>query len=269
MDEQASKIREIIIRDIFIALLVTIIGGVIVAYLAGEGRFATPTPEATPPSSLVPVPTEKPTTAPAPTEKATISLFQNRVSSSLCDDFDNTTLNSGWHWIDLKGDSSYSLTDNPGFLRITVYGRGHDLYQNLNAPRMLQDVEGNFTVATRVTINPQYNYQAAGLLYWQDQNNYVRLERTLVKGIDLLFRIRGVYNAVEIPFFVSTTFLKFEMSGLTLQGFYSEDGYNWSSVEAVQVPSSNNGQIGIDVVNEWQDNPISADFDYFKFDQCQ
>jgi regulation of enolase protein 1 (concanavalin A-like superfamily) len=149
-----------------------------------------------------------------------------------------------------------------------VYGRDHDLYQNLNAPRMLQYVKGDFTVTTKVTINPQQNYQAAGLLYWQDENNYVRLERTLVKGIDLLYKIQGEYNAVEISFSASTTFLKFELSNQTLQGFYSEDGYNWSIVEAVQVPPCNNGQVGIDVVNEWQDNSITADFDFFMFSQC-
>lgn len=204
-------------------------------------------------------PTEKPITAPVP----------NQASSSTCDNFDNTALNAGWVWIDPKGDSAYSLTDNPGVLRLTVYGRNHDLYQNLNAPRMLQHVNGDFTVTTKVTINPRRNYQAAGLLYWQDENNYVRLERTLVKGIDLLYKIQGEYKAIEIPFSASTVFLKFELSNQTIQASYSDDSYNWSNAGTLQLLSTGNAQLGIDVVNEWQDDPISADFDYFKFSQCQ
>ena len=40
MSNQASTIRDVIIRDIIIALLVAILAGVIVAIIAGEGRFA-------------------------------------------------------------------------------------------------------------------------------------------------------------------------------------------------------------------------------------
>lgn len=262
MDDQGPRSRETFVSDIAIFLLIVIIAGGL-AYLVGIRRLVFPTPVqptfSSPYSTSTVTPTREMPTAVPP--------FRNN-SSSACDHFDNAVLNPGWEWIDPKGDSYFSLTDNPGFLRITVSGPDHDLYLNLNAPRLLQSVAGDFTVTTRVTIDPQYNYQAAGLLYWQDAENYARLERTLVSGIDLLYRIEGIYDAVEIPFFASTTLLKFEMSGQTLQGFYSQDGDDWSSVEAVQMPASMHAQIGIDVVNEWQDNSITADFDYFKFGHC-
>lgn len=209
------------------------------------------------------------TTTPIPQIRPTTIQTSKQISSSVCDNFDNSTLTSGWDWIDPNSDSIYNLTDNPGFLRITVSGSNHDLYQNLNAPRMLQEVKGDFTVVTKVTIYPLENYQAAGLLYWQDENNYVRLERTLVQGIDLLYKIQGTYSAIEIPFSISPVFLKFEFSNQNLSSFYSADGNKWNFVETLQLSPSNNDQVGIVVVNEWQENTISADFDYFMFSQCQ
>lgn len=226
-------------------------------------------------ASSTPVPPPAPSPAlkkPSPIPKKsspTPKKPETSPSSSICDNFDHTTLSSGWNWIDPKGDSAYNLTDNPGYLKITVNGRDHDLYQNLNAPRMLQNVDGNFVVTTRVTISPMKNYQGAGLLYWQDENNYVRLERTLVQGIDLLYKIQGSYRAIEIPFSLPTVLLKFKFENQNLRGFYSEDGFNWKSVETLQLPSSNNKQVGVVVINEWQDNSISAVFDYFKFGDCQ
>jgi hypothetical protein len=269
MDNRNPKFREILRHDMAIFLVIVLIAGV-VAYLEGVSRFAFQTP-ATPTFILryptTPTTTPTPLQPPAP-ELPTLAGPPRYPSSSACDEFEDAFLNAGWEWIDPKGDSYFSLTDIPGSLMITVSGPDHDLYENLNAPRLLQNVQGDFTVTTMVTIYPEYNYQAAGLLYWQDADNYVRLERTLVSGIDLLYRIRGEYKAVEISFFTSPTFLMFEMSGLTLQGFYSEDGDNWTSIEPVQVPLSSHAQIGIDVVNEWQDNSITAYFDYFKFSYC-
>jgi len=189
--------------------------------------------------------------------------------TGICDDFDDSSIQSYWNWVDPSGDSSYSLSDRPGFLRITVHGRDHDLYQNLNAPRLLRFVDGDFVATTNVSINPLVNYQGAGLLFWQDEYNYVRLERTLVRGIDLLYRIQGTYNAVEIPFSASTVYLKFEMIDQELSSFYSEDGFNWIEVDTLHILPSEKNQVGIAVVNEWQDASISADFDFFKLGECQ
>lgn len=253
------------ITGVFVALLIYGIasGGVYSLDVLGGGQVAQTEPPA------INVPHIDFTTTPIPQIKPTTTATSKQISSSVCDNFENSTFASGWDWIDPNGDSQYSLTDNPGFLRITVVGPNHDLYQNLNAPRMLQEVKGDFTVVTKVTIYPTENYQAAGLLYWQDENNYVRLERTLVQGIDLLYRIQGTYSAIEIPFSISPVFLKFEFSNQNLSSFYSADGNNWNIVETLQLSPSSNNQVGIVVVNEWQDNTIFADFDYFMFSQCQ
>ncbi|MGB9774630.1 MAG: hypothetical protein ACPL4I_11505, partial [Bacteroidota bacterium] len=91
-----------------------------------------------------------------------------------CDFFETSMLDLRWSWIDPLADSTYSLTANPGYLRLMTPDSGHDLFLNLNAPRILQPVGREFAVQTRVKIAPVPDeYQGAGLLIWQDENHYI------------------------------------------------------------------------------------------------
>jgi regulation of enolase protein 1 (concanavalin A-like superfamily) len=191
-------------------------------------------------------------------------------SSGFCDDFSAPVLNSGWHWVDPLGDSSYSLTANPGHLRLFTPDNNHDLYPyaNLNAPRVLQYINGDFVVTTKVTINPQYNYQGAGLLIWQNVNNFVRLERTLVDGVDMWFNIGGNHAGIQIPYFNQSVYLRFQRSGSSITASYSTSGLSWTTVSTVDFPSVSTLQVGLSLTNQWQNNPIWADFDYFGLGSC-
>ncbi len=199
-----------------------------------------------------------------------ISSASATATNGFCDNFDDSSLNGGWQWVDPLGDSSYSLTDNPGHLRISTSNGGHDLYANTNAPRLLQPVHGDFTVVTKVTISPAFNYQGAGLLIWQDENNYVRLERTLVSGIDFLYKMGGTNYSDEISFSTSdTVYLKLQRAGNDFSAWYSMDNLTWEFVQTINFPNINHQlQTGPVLINQWQDNPIYADFDFFHFDSC-
>src|SRR5829696_5893557 len=72
------------------------------------------------------------------------------ASTGFSDQFNSPSLTSGWNWVDPLGDSSYSLTANPGHLRLFTPDSGHDLYLNFDAPRMVQTVTGDFTITTKV-----------------------------------------------------------------------------------------------------------------------
>jgi hypothetical protein len=65
-----------------------------------------------------------------------------------------------------------------GFLHFTA-GPGNDLFPatNLNAPTLWRLVTADFTAETAVEFAPDESYQGAGLFAWQDQDNFVRLER--------------------------------------------------------------------------------------------
>ncbi|RPI14381.1 MAG: hypothetical protein EHM65_04670, partial [Acidobacteriales bacterium] len=105
-------------------------------------------------------------------------------------------LGPGWQWIDPQGDSRMSLDERGGFLRITVTGY-HDLWpanRTYNAPRLMREVQGDFTVETKID-GP--NRWCGGLLVWKDQNNYVRLERGIHFKNEVYFG--GANNGEFLP----------------------------------------------------------------------
>src|SRR5262249_18473845 len=77
-------------------------------------------------------------------------------------------------------------------LTIEVPGGTHDLNQaigGMKAPRVLQDVAGDFTAQVKLTAEFEPGekaadekavpFNSAGLLLWQDEKNYLRLERNI------------------------------------------------------------------------------------------
>lgn len=96
---------------------------------------------------------------------------------------------AGWGALtDPDGDCAAKVEN--GRLTFTVIGR-HDVSDDvqglMNAPRVLQEVEGDFVAFVKVggefkpagpsTWDIRRPYNGAGLFLWQDEKNYVRLER--------------------------------------------------------------------------------------------
>jgi len=181
--------------------------------------------------------------------------------------FQSSTLAPLWNWLDPLGDCDYSLTDQPGNLRVYVPGSGHDLYLNKDAPRLVQPATGDFTVQTQVTISPTHDYQGAGLLVWADTENYARLERASGSDqrVHLWYSNDSVYGwggSADVT--TTTVHLRFERSGNHFTGLYSLNGMDWTPVGTVSLQSGPTIDVGLDVIDEWQDNPIYADFAYFQ-----
>jgi regulation of enolase protein 1 (concanavalin A-like superfamily) len=93
-------------------------------------------------------------------------------------------------------DSDCKVTAEAGKVTISMSGGQHDLWPEknkmgkVNAPRILQEVEGDFVVTVKVTgsIKPQKGsmvpklasggpFQGGCLLIWQDDNNFLRFDR--------------------------------------------------------------------------------------------
>ncbi|MEZ4677330.1 MAG: DUF1349 domain-containing protein [Caldilineaceae bacterium] len=130
-------------------------------------------------------------------------------SSDSCKEAISDTFNGEvapiWVWTDPYNDATYDPSARPDYLRITA-PRGNDLYPGFNydAPRLLQPITGDFVMETRLEADPAYNYQGAGLLIWQDSDNFVRLELGYggvaggnVRGIRLDREYNGGYIAVS------------------------------------------------------------------------
>jgi regulation of enolase protein 1 (concanavalin A-like superfamily) len=193
-----------------------------------------------------------------------------RKDFAISDEFSGTVLNPAWIWVDPLMDCNYSLTANPGYLRIFVPGNGHDLYPgaNYNAPRVIQSAIGDFVIETRVLFDPQHGAQGAGILVWNDSDNYLRLDRLFHIGgqvVDLSGKKAGSWSQFAQTLYVSTeTYLRLERAGENFTAKYSSDGINWIFLGSVSFPLADTVGVGLFVLDQWQDNPIYADFDYFR-----
>lgn len=80
---------------------------------------------------------------------------------------------------------------------ITIPGKHHDLtytdrYKKLNSPRVLQEVKGDFVLEVKVkafelpqpktSSGGDFSFVSGGLLVWQDDKNFVRLDRAAEGG---------------------------------------------------------------------------------------
>jgi hypothetical protein len=128
----------------------------------------------------------------------------------------------GWgEVIDPDGDCKFGIEG--GTLTIAIPGTDHSLSLErgqMNAPRVLQEVEGDFVAQVKVSgpfpigaqgvVPTRRPFHGAGLLLWQDQDNYIRLERAelVVSGRNMSFasfelrrggRFERQGNAAELP----------------------------------------------------------------------
>ncbi len=101
---------------------------------------------------------------------------------------------TGWGEV-TDPDGDCKVSEEKGILTIVVPKSHHDLtYQEdgtkRSAPRVLQSVEGDFTFTVTLKATPvpmnvtsssgKYTYVSGGVLIWQDEKNFARVERGAV-----------------------------------------------------------------------------------------
>ncbi len=141
----------------------------------------------------------------------------------------------GWKWVDAeaatKGPVKYDTSG--GTLKFTV-PTGKDMYgDNRTAPHMIQPIEGDFQIETRVKFDPKQDYQGAGLFIFIDGDNYVRFERAFGgingggSGIRLDARTNGEYRSItpptDVPTNAKSVDLRILRTGKTLYAFWRVD----------------------------------------------
>jgi serine/threonine protein kinase len=105
----------------------------------------------------------------------------NSAASSSCGATSDTfqgNLHARWKWQPSpNNNANYTLGQNSLSMTINSNGRDDLSLNNTQAPRLLQPVNGNFTVKATVNFSPSKWYQGAGILIWEDENHFLRLER--------------------------------------------------------------------------------------------
>ncbi len=190
------------------------------------------------------------------------------------DEFDTDMLSPGWYWE--NGDSGeWSLAERPGFLRIyasdTPTSEGNLLLRPVD--------QGDFMIKTRVLFEPDTNFQFAGLVIWQDENNFLQFGRAFCDFPDVCVG-NGIYfdymgggpwwvdgnfaTQVDNP---SEAYLRLERRGDMVKAFYSYEGITWYEIGTHWIPSDFqvNG-VGLTASQDYNtpDSDIPADFDFFE-----
>jgi formylglycine-generating enzyme required for sulfatase activity len=186
------------------------------------------------------------------------------LSTTWIDNFDGPPLNNHWYWMN-EDPTHWSLTDNPGFLRIITQQQNNN-YLVQNAPM------GDYEIETHVFIEPTENFQQGGLGIYLDDETQITLIRAFCSYGDCIGN--GVYfDVIDGGVFtnagrLATTlqdeiWLKIVRQGNVYTGYASENGSDWTEVGAPAVGFTPE-KIGLRAGNNHQPvGEIPADFAYF------
>jgi len=184
---------------------------------------------------------------------------------ALCDYFDSSTLDPRWSWV-REDPTHWSLTDYPGYLSIRMqHGDPYGTCNN-NRNTLLQPAPtDNFEAVTCVTFNPTLNYQQAGLIVYQDTDNYVRLTRLHYEkggGVQFFKEVGASTTAKAVGCDLTTTYLKIKKQDGTYTGYWSADGTNWNQVYQYTDVHLSNLKVGLAAFLGPSYTEIPANFDY-------
>jgi xylan 1,4-beta-xylosidase len=168
---------------------------------------------------LVDYPVDKPFTAPA----LPSSGIPWMVPKS--DFFTSDVLNPEWSLEGYTPDNTWSLTDRPGWLRLSPKSNTH--YNTI----VKNDGEHNYSLITRLEFDPASGKEAGLRILRGDTTQYVKLFSTLNSfGRDvIIFSFNGmVYETDNTP--GNTLWLKIVRINHSISGFFSKNGNDWKQV---------------------------------------
>lgn len=185
----------------------------------------------------------------------------------------------GWGQV-FDPDGDCTITADGNALTIRVPPTPHDLSAeigHLNAPRVLQEVEGDFRIQVKVcgtlhptdaTIAGRVAFQSGGLLLWSDSEHYVRLERAALNrngpiksyaSWEMRFTPQFV-TSPSVDLLESDTYLRLERRADQLLASVSPDGQQWTDLLPIQASFPSKVQVGVAAVNAAQ-QPLALRFE--------
>ncbi|MBE2320370.1 ThuA domain-containing protein [Solirubrobacter sp. CPCC 204708] len=166
-----------------------------------------------------------------------VDWFKLTTPQTPSDEFDGSTLNlCRWNSIVRHEPGGYTVADG----KLTLPAAHGDFFGNgaNNNPNMLLQQpapSGPWTMETRLTFNPNENYEQAGLLVYSDDQNYVKADYVYASGraLEFLNEVNGATggfdNTVNINSRPTTVNLRIVSDGTTLRAWYRFDGdANWA-----------------------------------------
>lgn len=201
------------------------------------------------------------------------------ISPGWSDDFDSPALGSRWSWI-REDPAHWSLTSRPGFLRLTALkGTIYTTASNNTKNILIQDAPaGDFEVQTRVIFTPTQNIQSAGLIVYEDDDNYLALLHAFCgfvpacAGNAIYFDHEEQGQPTGGNFAMPATvpgeaYLRLVRHGTAYTGYFSSNGMDWTSLGTHEYLGSPPTRVGLFAFsNDFDALEIPADFDYVRIE---
>ena len=193
---------------------------------------------------------------------------------SLSDDFNGTTLDPGWSWLNPPSAYDVGLT-RAGYLHMVSNNMTNFNGSNDDGAFLYQNVSGNFTLETKINCTPRWDWQKAGMMVRQDADNWVALKYQNQTGKHVEWSVKtGGSMWTDIltgALSASTVYLRLVKDGSRWLSYYSTDGLNWllvwdtSDPSGQPVPLADPLKAGLIIADGGSDTFWPADFDYFNF----
>jgi tetratricopeptide (TPR) repeat protein len=202
------------------------------------------------------------------------------LQTIFADEFNQPVLKSEWQWINPRGDSSYSLSTEPGWLEVRPASQSY-LYRlygtKFEAPRLLQEISGDsgdFALETKIGRGGSRTAPTSddlpsigGLLIWKDKENYLQFQRGERGHIRFSGMINGEFDDLGRGLLASEiVYLRLEKIDDKISAYCSEDGTNWLTCGYIGAthasPLQDPIQVGIYAIGE--NTETATRFDYFK-----
>ena len=116
-----------------------------------------------------------------------ISDLADEGEEVFIDRFDGGKLAQRWRFQMGRDDAYYKLSEEGGLILHAPHGCDLFPLVNMDAPRLVQELSGDFALEVEIENLPQEPIQAGGILLWQDDNHFFRFERGLFGPNELRF----------------------------------------------------------------------------------
>ncbi len=230
---------------------------------------ATVLPKTVSTAATSPKPSPVASVMPSLVSTATASVITQPACGGAFSDNFQGSLHAGWSWVDPARHGTYSV-GGAGILTITTSGNS-DLNAASNdfAPRILQPIQKKFALETLVELptNPSPGFLAAGILLWQDDGNFLRLERSTTT-FDFEQEVNGVFSHDDPQSLAAATIsapqagLQLKRSGDSFTASWRLPGQAWQFINTTNVHFQHI-QVGLFLVNQTTAQ-VTAAYHYFK-----
>lgn len=188
---------------------------------------------------------------------------------AVSDDFTMASLDPN-RWMIFNEDSAKYRVADGALIAMAEAGDIHRARADVKNIFLQYAPAGDFCVSTRVTIDAKTNYEQAGLIIWQDPDNYLRFSSLYAdgKGIELGKEVNQLFTSILAPNKIgSTVLLGIEKKGITYISYMSPDGEKWTETARYEFDNLKNLKVGLVAYTASSVQKREARFDYFHVDQ--